>query len=165
MTIKNIQIYGAGLAGLVAAINLVRNGYNVTVYDKENKIGGSTKCHPSNQMTPMHIQKMQKYIGIKIESCFSKLNAFRGYIGSKKFIFSTKNLYVVERGPRQSSLDHLLYNIALREGVNFRFSQPLTKKKLRDVPENSIIATAGYSQLVSNLDLPFITFKQLFHMT
>ena len=160
MAMKNIQVYGAGLAGLVAAINLARNGYNVTVYEKENRIGGSTKCHPSNHMTPMDIQKMQKYIGIKIESCFSKLDAFRGYIGSKKFVFSAKNLYVVERGPRESSLDYLLYKIALKEGVNFRFSQPLTKGKLRDAPENSIIATAGYSKLVSSLGLSYVTFKQ-----
>ena len=160
MTTKDIQIHGAGLAGLTAAINLVRNGYNVTVYEKENRIGGSTKCHPSNHMTPMHIQKIQEYIGIKIEPCFSKLDAFRGYIGSKKYVFSTKNLYVVERGPRESSLDYLLYKIALKEGVNFRFSQPLTKEKLKDIPENSIIATAGYSQLASSLNLPYITFKQ-----
>ena len=160
MTSKNIQIYGAGLAGLVAAINLARNGYKVTIYEKENRIGGSAKCHPSNHMTPVHIQKMQKYIGIKIESCFSKLDAFRGYIGPKKYVFSTENLYVVERGPRESSLDCSLYKIALDEGVNFEFSQPLTKEKLRDIPENSIIATAGYSQLVSSLDLPYVTFKQ-----
>ena len=160
MTTKDIQIYGAGLSGLVAAINLVRDGYNVTVYEKENGIGGSGKCHPSNHMTPMNLQEMQKYIGIKIESCFSKLDAFRGHIDSKKFVFSTKNLYVVERGPRESSLDYFLYKITLDEGVDFKFSQPLTKEKLSDVPENSIIATAGYSQLVSYLRLPYITFKQ-----
>jgi flavin-dependent dehydrogenase len=160
MTKKDIHVYGAGLAGLTAAINLVRNEYNVTVYEKENRIGGSTKCHPSNHMTPMHIQKIQEYIGIKIEPCFSKLDAFRGYIGSKKYVFSTKNLHVVERGPRKTSLDYFLCNIAQEEGVNFKFSQPLTKEKLKYISENSIIATAGYSQLVSSLNLPYITFKQ-----
>ncbi len=88
------------------------------------------------------------------------MDAFRGYIGPKKYVFSTENLYVVERGPRESSLDCSLYKIALEEGVNFEFSQPLIKEKLRDIPENSIIATAGYSQLVSSLDLPYVTFKQ-----
>ena len=160
MKTKNIQIYGAGLSGLVAAINLVRIGYRVTVYEKENRIGGSANCHPSNHMTPMHIQKMQDYIGIKIASCFSKLDIFKGYIGSKKYIFSTKNLYVVERGPRESSLDYFLYKIALDEGVNFEFSQTLTKEKLSSLLDNSIIATAGYSQLVSSLGLPYVTFKQ-----
>ena len=160
MSIKNIQIYGAGLAGLVSAINLARNGYHITVYEKEKKIGGSTKCHPSVHMTPVDIQKMQEYIGIEIESCFSKLESFRGYIGSKKYIFSTKNLYVVERGPRKSSLDYLLYKIALENGVNFQFSYPLTSKNIKTIPENSVIATAGYSQIANVLHLPYIAFKQ-----
>jgi len=157
---KEIQIYGAGLSGLVSAINLARNGHNVTVNEKEKRIGGALKCHPSAHMTPMHIQKMQEYIGIEIESCFSKLDDFRGYIGSKKFVFSTKNLYVVERGPRESSLDYYLYKIALENGVNFDFSHPLTREKLRSLPEKSIIATAGYSQIVKDLHLPYVTFKQ-----
>jgi len=160
MTSKDILVYGAGLSGLVAAINLARDRYNVTVYDKEKRIGGSTKCHPSNHMTPMHIQKMQEYIGIKIEACFSKLDRFVGYIGQKKYSFSTKNLYVVERGPRDSSLDLYLYKIAQNEGVNFKFSHPLREEKLKDIPDNSIIATAGYSQLVKSINLPYVTFKQ-----
>lgn len=160
MRVKNIRIYGAGLAGLVAAINLARSGHHITVYEKEKRIGGSTKCHPSVHMTPMHIQKMQEYIGIEIESCFSKLEVFRSYIGSKKVIFSTKNLYVVERGPRESSLDYFLYKIALENGVNFEFSQPLTSKNIRTIPENSVIATAGYSQIANDLHLPYIAFKQ-----
>jgi len=160
MTIKNIQIYGAGLSGLVAAINLARSGFFVTVFEKEKTIGGSAKCHPSNHMTPINIKEIQKYIGIKIESCFSKLDKFIGYIGSKKYIFSTKNLYVVERGPRESSLDYFLYDIAQKEGVNFEFSKPLTKENLKNIPENSIIATSGYSKLVSNLNLPYISYKQ-----
>ncbi len=160
MTIKNIHIYGAGLSGLVAAINLVRNGYTVTVFEKEIRIGGSAKCHPSIHMTPMHIQDIQKYIGIKIDTCFSQLDTFRGYVGSKKYIFSTKNLFIVERGPRETSLDYFLYNIALREGVNFEFSKSLTKENLENIPENSIITTAGYSKLVSSLNLPYVTYKQ-----
>jgi len=160
MTTKIVQIYGAGLSGLVSAINLVRDGYNVTVYEKEKKIGGTSKCHPSAHMTPMHIQRMERYIGIELKSCFSKLHDFRGYIGPKKFVFSTKNLYVVERGPRTSSLDYFLYKTALDEGVTFKFSHPLTSEELRSIPENSIIATAGYSKIVKALHLPYVTFKQ-----
>ena len=159
MAKKNIQIYGAGISGLVAAINLVRNGYFVTVFEKENRIGGSEKCHPSIHMTPIHFNEIQKYIGIKIESCFSKIDSFIGYIDSKKYRFSTDNIYVVERGKRKSSLDNLLYNIALREGVDFEFSQILTNENLKKIPDNSIIATAGYSKLVDSLNLPYVTFK------
>jgi len=160
MISKEIQIYGAGLSGLVSAIILAKSGHNVTVYEKEKKIGGTLKCHPSVHMTPMHMQKMQEYIGIEIDSCFSKLDDFRGYVDSKKYVFSTKNLYVVERGPRESSLDYYLYKIALENGVNFDFSNPLASNKLKDLPKNSIIATAGYSQIVKGLHIPYVTFKQ-----
>jgi flavin-dependent dehydrogenase len=160
MTFKDVQIYGAGLSGLVSAINLVREGYHVTVYEKEKKIGGLSECHPSVHMTPMHREQMERYVGIELQSCFSKLNDFRGYIGQKKCVFSTKNMYVVERGPRASSLDYFLYKIALDEGVSFKFSHALTSEELRSIPEDSIIATAGYSKIVSALHLPYVTFKQ-----
>jgi len=160
MALQDLHIYGAGLSGLVAAITLARSGHHVTLYEKEKKIGGDLHCHPSSQMTPLHMQQMEQYVGIDLESCFSKLDNFRGYIGQKKFVFSTKNLYVVERGPRPSSLDYFLYKTAVDEGVTFKFSHPLTSKELRNIPENSIIATAGYSKMVSALRLPYVTFKQ-----
>ena len=160
MPVKNIHVYGAGLSGLVAAINLAKYRYNVTVFEKENRIGGSEKCHPSIHMTPMDIQDIQKYIEIKIDSCFSQLDRFRGYVGPKKYFFSTKNLFVVERGPRKTSLDYFLYNIALDEGVNFEFSKSLKYEDLNTIHENSIIATAGYSKLVKYLNLPYIRYQQ-----
>jgi len=160
MTFKDVWIYGAGLSGLVSAINLARSGHHVTVYEKEEKIGGSSECHPSVHMTPLHMQQMERYVGIELESCFSKLQDFRGYIGQKKCVFSTKNMYVVERGPRPSSLDYFLYKIALEKGVSFKFSHALTSEELRSIPEHSIIATAGYSKIVSALHLPYVAFKQ-----
>jgi flavin-dependent dehydrogenase len=92
MTSHDVQIYGAGVSGLVSAIHLARKGYHVTINEKEQKIGGNVHCHPSVQMTPMHMQQMEKYVGIELQSCFSKLREFRGYIGPKKLAFSTKDL-------------------------------------------------------------------------
>jgi flavin-dependent dehydrogenase len=160
MSFKDLQIYGAGLSGLVSAITLARSGHHVTVYEKEKKIGGNVNCHPSAQMTPLHMHEMERYVGIDLDTCFSKLDDFRGYIDQKKFVFSTKNLYVVERGPRSSSLDYFLYKTAVAEGVTFKFSHPLNLEELRNIPENSIIATAGYSKIVKALRLPYVTFKQ-----
>ena len=160
MASKELQIYGAGLSGLVSAITLARSGHLVTVYEKEKRIGGTEHCHPSVQLTPLHMQQMERYVGIELESCFSKLDDFRGYIGSKKFVFSTKNLYVVERGLRTSSLDYFLYRTALDAGVTFKFSHPLTSEELGIIPEHTIIATAGYSKIVKALHLPYVTFKQ-----
>jgi flavin-dependent dehydrogenase len=160
MTSHDVQIYGAGLSGLVSAIHLARNGFHVSVYEKEEKIGGSIACHPSIHMTPMHLQRMEEYIGIELYSCFSPLREFRGYIGPQKYAFSTEALYLVERGPRPSSLDYYLYTTALNEGVGFEFSHPITSQELRRIPDHSIIATAGYSQIIEALHLPYVVFKQ-----
>ena len=160
MTLEDVRIYGAGLSGLVSAINLARGGHQVTVYEKEENIGGDEHCHPSVQMTPLHLQQMERYVGIALASCFSPLGAFRGYIGSRKCVFSPKDLYVVERGPRASSLDYFLYKRALEEGVSFEFSHPLSSEELGSIPEHSIIATAGYSKIVGALGLPYVRFKQ-----
>jgi len=160
MTKQNVQIYGAGLSGLVAAINLVRKGLNVIVYEKEKTIGGRSDLHPSVHMTPMHLQQMEKYVGLDLQSCFSELRNFRGYIGPKKYVFSTKNLYVVERGPRMSSLDYFLYHTAVDEGVTIEFSHQLTADDLKDIAEPTIIATAGYSKIVKDMNLPYVAFKQ-----
>lgn len=160
MTSRDVQIYGAGVSGLVSGIHLARKGYHVTIYEKEQKIGGSMHCHPSVQMTPMHMYQMEEYVGIKLKSCFSELREFLGYIGPKKLVFSTKDLYVVERGPRPSSLDHFLYEKAVEEGVEVKFSHPLTSEELKSIPEYSIIATAGYSQIVKALHLSYVAFKQ-----
>ena len=37
---KKIAIIGGGPAGISCAANLARNGYNVTIYEKYNKLGG-----------------------------------------------------------------------------------------------------------------------------
>ena len=38
---SKIQIVGAGIAGMTAAINLAKNGKSVIIYEKKNCIGGS----------------------------------------------------------------------------------------------------------------------------
>jgi flavin-dependent dehydrogenase len=157
---KTAVIYGAGISGLVAAIDLARHGFATTVYEKEPQIGGSLQCHPSIHMTPLMLDDMERLIGLNLHPCFSGVHEFRGYINRKKYGFSTRNLYLVERGPRPDSLDSFLYSTACAEGVEVEFSHPLTATELKTLPENTIIATAGYSQLVKNLRIPYVAFKQ-----
>ena len=155
-----IHIYGAGLSGLTAAINLAREGYDVTVYEKEERAGGFGKINPSVHMTPLHFEKMKEYIGIDVKPCFSKLNTFTAYIYSKIVHFNPESLYVAERGPQKTSLDYYLYTIARKEGVTFEFSNPLKHDMLNSVsvPDNSIIATGTYSGLCKYLKLSSIPF-------
>ncbi|WP_028314600.1 FAD-dependent oxidoreductase [Desulfatibacillum aliphaticivorans] len=73
---KDVSIYGAGLAGLVAAINLAREGLNVTVYEREDEIGGSKDLHPSVHSTPMQPKETWDYIGVDLSSHFVKTDAY-----------------------------------------------------------------------------------------
>lgn len=154
----SIQIYGAGIAGLTAAINLAKNGYTVTVFEKEEHIGGTKECTPAVHMTPLHFKKMKEYIGIDVEPCFSELELFKAYIYDKVVFFNPRNLYVTERGPHTSSLDYYLYQKALEQGVNFEFSHPLTPQMMSTIPEGSIIATGGYSCLCKDLKIYHVPF-------
>jgi isorenieratene synthase len=43
---KNVLIVGGGLAGLSAALELADRGYNVTIKEKSDRIGGKLFCVP-----------------------------------------------------------------------------------------------------------------------
>ena len=49
-------VVGAGLSGMVAAIDLARQGDEVLVLGKEKAIGGSPAYHPSLHATPIDFQ-------------------------------------------------------------------------------------------------------------
>jgi flavin-dependent dehydrogenase len=155
---KSAYIYGAGISGITAAINLAKEGYEVTIFEKEERIGGSEKCTPSIHMTPLDFQKMKEYIGIDIQPCFSKLDLFKAYIYNKIVLFNPNKLYVTERGTNKSSLDYYLYQKALKLGVNFEFSNPLTPNILSNLPEYTILATGGYSCLCKDLKIYHVPF-------
>jgi len=140
---KKINIFGAGIAGLTAAINIAKEGHNVIVYEKEKFVGGAPELTPSIQITPADLDKINEYINIDISPCFSKLDVFKGYIYSKKIKFDTNNLYLVERGCRKTSIEYFLYQKALKEGVKFKFSHPLATEDILYISDNSIIATGG----------------------
>jgi len=154
--VSKIHIYGSGLAGLVAAINLAREGYNVVVVERENTIGGSLKWHPAINVTPIQLQRTWNYIGINLDPCFSKLKVYKGYAYSKQFEFETKGLFLVERGNRKTSLDSFLYKRALDVGVEVEFSKGLTRSKFLDIKDNSIIATGLYREMFDDLRLPYV---------
>ena len=52
---KKVHIVGAGLSGMVAAINLAREGHQVIILEGASKIGGIHPHHPSIHGTPMHV--------------------------------------------------------------------------------------------------------------
>lgn len=154
---KEITIYGAGMSGLVCAINLVRQGYSVVVHDREKGFGGDPMYNPSTHTTPIDVKKTSEYIGIDIAPVFHKLMACPFYYHDTKVMAPVAGLYNVERGDRPTSLDTLLYDRACREGVQFAFGSPLKAQDLTSLPPNTIIACGLTPSAYEMLGVPYLT--------
>lgn len=67
-----IAVIGAGPAGITASIMLAKKGYDVTTYEKQEKIGGILRYGiPSFRLTKTYIdilEEQMKYLGIKIKT-------------------------------------------------------------------------------------------------
>ena len=149
---KEVSIYGAGLSGMVAGINLARQGYRVVVIDRESAIGGSRDVHPSVHTTPLQPKQTWDYIGIDLSKYFVATDTYPAFwynsrsITMPPYVHNTK-AYDVERGPRPTSIDHYLQKLALEAGVEFKFKRELTPDELRQAPAGSIIATGLYKEV------------------
>ena len=150
---KQVSIYGAGLAGLVAAVNLARDGYAVTVFEREEGIGGSKEYHPSIHSTPLQPKETWDYIGMDLSDCFVKTEQYPNmWYNSKRITLppyvDNLSVYNVERGARKTSIDSRLYSLALDAGVAFEFGRALTPQEIEAAPDGSIIATGLYKEPV-----------------
>lgn len=67
---KNIAVIGGGVSGITCALDLIRKGYNVTIFEKENKAGGSLLKLSSDILKPQDIENEIneiKKLGIKMK--------------------------------------------------------------------------------------------------
>lgn len=149
-------IYGGGMSGLIAAVNLARDGYKVTVHDREAGYGGSQLYNPSTHVTPLDPVKTSEYIGIDIAPAFHQVVACPSYFHETRVMFPVYEVFAVERGDRETSLDTLLYNAAVKEGVKFEFDSPLKKKDLAKLPPNTILACGLIPSSYEMLDIPYL---------
>lgn len=129
---SRIVVYGAGISGLVAAINLAREGFRVSVIEKQNRTGGSPLWHPSVHQQQFDVRKTSEYIGIDISPCFSPVKRhvfyFYGHVSAADM---PEKSVVCEKGPRPSSIESFLYREAVKQGVEFVFGEALTSQDLR----------------------------------
>lgn len=146
-TSKDVLVVGAGPAGLVAAINLQREGFNVIVREKQARVGGEPGWHPSVHTTPVDDPGLWDYIGVNCSEAFvDSTEVLKIYVRGKevpgmKNVFGKHGMKNTERGQRPTSLDSFLFRIAEKEGVNFEFSRPFQEDDLSKAPKGTIIAT------------------------
>jgi flavin-dependent dehydrogenase len=144
---KDILVVGAGPAGLVAAINLKREGFNVILREKQARVGGEPGWHPSVHTTPVDDPGLYDYIGINCAEAFVNSNdVLKVYVAGKEVpgmrqVFGKLGMKNTERGDRPTSLDSFLFRVAEKEGVTFEFGRPFTEDDLAKAPSGTIIAT------------------------
>jgi flavin-dependent dehydrogenase len=154
-----IHIVGAGLAGLTAAINLAREGREVIVLEKGKRVGGLAVYNPSPHGTPMDADAMSRYIGIDLEPAMVRMTGGILGVWGKRFKLkfpSNVQGWMIERGPRASSMDQYLYRIAVEEGVRFEFDQPIvTDRQVNELPRGSIMATGLHADGFEAANVPY----------
>ena len=158
---KDIKIVGAGPAGLVAAIDLNRQGYNAILFEKEDSVGGEPGWHPSVHSTPVS-SKLFDYIGIDCREAFvDTSHCFKAFVGGNPIDinpYKEGGLYNTERGHRPTSLDNVLYRIAAKEGVNFEFNKMWKEDDFKKAPKGTIIATGLSAGIYDWLEIPCSVF-------
>jgi len=156
---KEIYVIGAGPAGLVAAINLNREGFRVIVKERQNGVGGEPGWHPSVHTTPVAMPGLWEYIGIDLsEAFFDTSDSCRLHMGNQDmgnidFGSLGYRVFNTERGHRPTSLDSLLFRIADKEGVEFEFRNSLKEDDLKELVGRSILSTGLSPEMYGWLNL------------
>ena len=153
-------VVGAGLAGLVAAINLAREGRDVVVLERESRVGGSPLYHPSPEGTPVDLPGLAAYTGIDISPAVARFKRGGAVVYGEMLTVDMDAIssVVIERGPRSTSLDSFLYEMAVKEGVKFEFDHPvMSNDDTSKLPPDTIIATGLYFEGFDALRVPYLT--------
>lgn len=159
MPADKVTIYGAGMSGLIAAVNLAREGFAVTVHDREPGFGGSRDFNPSLHVTPLDVARTSDYVGIDLAGAFHQVTACPSYFHDLRLMFPVKSVYAVERGDRPTSLDALLYAMCAELGVEFAWESRLDEKTVENLPPRTIIAGGLNPPTYDLLGIPYLKWE------
>ncbi|NOX87471.1 MAG: NAD(P)/FAD-dependent oxidoreductase [Calditrichaeota bacterium] len=143
-TDRTIHIVGAGPAGLVAAINLAKAGFNPIVHEQHEDVGKRFNGDfqgLENWTTEEDVTEFLDSIGIEIN--FRCVPYFGGdFYGPnlKKIPIKTQKplFYLIERGVNEGSFDQGLKQQALKAGVKISWND-----KLETTPPGKVIVGTG----------------------
>jgi flavin-dependent dehydrogenase len=157
---SEVTIVGAGLAGLVAAINCARAGHRVRVLERSQVVGGDPYTRPAVDVTPMDTDILGRFIGIELgEPQIVPTGEFIAYIYGRRYVIPGERLHLksVERGAGERSLDRYLYDLAVKEGAEIEFGISLdTQEDFASLPVGSIIATGLVAEPFRALKRPYL---------
>jgi flavin-dependent dehydrogenase len=151
---EEIEIVGAGLAGLVAGISLARGGFRVRIYEGRKSMGGDLSYADS---TLMNVPSLACELGVEVEEALEPWTLTRAWAYGKKYEFGLPRGvegFTVERGGGEHSLENVLYRQALDEGVEIILDRRLSKREIEELPPASIIATGLDRETFEAMGLP-----------
>ena len=137
---QTISIAGAGPAGLTAAINLARAGYDVIVHEQHPDVGmrfSEDFQAIENWSSEKDLLTALYQIGIKPDFYYRPIHKVSSYgpRSSTQVSSAEPIAYLVQRGCAKETLDASLKRQALESGVDLRFGSFLTET------EADIVAT------------------------
>jgi flavin-dependent dehydrogenase len=151
---KEVEIVGAGLAGLVAGINLTRQGYRVKIHEGRKYMGGDLSYADS---TLLDVPLLQAELGVEIGEALEPWTLTRAWSYGKKYEFGLPRGvegYTVERGKGENSLENVLYRQAREMGVEVILGSKLSKAEIKELQPGSIIATGLDREAFEAMNIP-----------
>jgi len=108
---KEVVIVGAGLSGLMAAIDLARKGHKVTILERQKQIGGLPVFRPDPAGSWFDLPAMERWTGVDISSAAKVVEEGYTFAWGRQYDTPLETpilTYMVERGSRSTSIDTML---------------------------------------------------------
>jgi flavin-dependent dehydrogenase len=152
---KTIKIGGAGISGLITAINLAKAGYNVQIFDSAKDSGNRFSNDfqgIENWSYKEDVLDFLKRINIKVNfycKGSSNLSVWAPGKEPKNFTFQRPLYYMVKRGLANDSLDQSLKEQALSLGVKIIYNHRVIPQDVNIVATGPILNDKSIDGMVS----------------